>query len=179
MAVYHRCIGRRQIGIHFLIGPQPNDIFTELALRDFAVRRDQKSVFVDAGGQPLDGANRYKIRFERGATPPVDAFWSITLYDADGFQVANTTGQLANTFAELRNRNFDLSPITVLQPKLSQKPEIDARGMLRVTGFFPTTPEELNFDMMYQAINGRWLLFGVAVDTKRVAPATASSGPAR
>jgi hypothetical protein len=42
----------------------------------------------DESGKPLDGANRYTISFEKGATPPVNAFWSITLYDSEGFQVA-------------------------------------------------------------------------------------------
>ena len=98
---------------------------------------------------------------------------------APGFQVANTTGQLANTFAELRNRNFDLSPILLLQPKLVQKPEITGLGMLRVTGFFPTAPEQLNFDLMYQWVKGQWRLFGIAADTGPAAPATAASNPSR
>ena len=46
-------------------------------------------------GKPLDGANRYVLRFEKGATPPVDAFWSITLYDPEGFQVANVLNRFA------------------------------------------------------------------------------------
>ena len=41
----------------------------------------------DESGKPLDGANKYTITFEKGATPPVNAFWSITLYDQEGFQV--------------------------------------------------------------------------------------------
>jgi hypothetical protein len=49
----------------------------------------------DDTGRPLDGANKYAIHFDKGATPPVDAFWSITLYDKDGFQVANTRNQFA------------------------------------------------------------------------------------
>ena len=49
----------------------------------------------DADGKPLDGANRYVLRFEKAATPPVDAFWSITLYDPEGFQVANVLNRFA------------------------------------------------------------------------------------
>jgi hypothetical protein len=44
----------------------------------------------DGSGKPLDGANKYTITFEKGATPPVNAFWSITLYDPEGFQVGNS-----------------------------------------------------------------------------------------
>jgi hypothetical protein len=43
----------------------------------------------DETGKPLDGANKYTLHFEKGQTPPADAFWSVTLYDAEGFQVAN------------------------------------------------------------------------------------------
>jgi hypothetical protein len=43
----------------------------------------------DETGKPLDGANKYTLHFDKGETPPADAFWSVTLYDAEGFQVAN------------------------------------------------------------------------------------------
>ncbi len=49
----------------------------------------------DEAGKPLDGSGKYKISFEKGATPPVNAFWSITLYDSEGFQVANTLNRFA------------------------------------------------------------------------------------
>jgi hypothetical protein len=35
--------------------------------------------YTDADGDQLDGRNRYVLRF--GLDPPVDAFWSITMYD--------------------------------------------------------------------------------------------------
>jgi hypothetical protein len=49
----------------------------------------------DDSGKPLDGNNKYTLRFEKGATPPVGAFWSVTLYDQDGFQVANSLNRFA------------------------------------------------------------------------------------
>ncbi len=32
-------------------------------------------------GQKLDGANRYTLRFAPGQLPPVNAFWSLTMYE--------------------------------------------------------------------------------------------------
>jgi hypothetical protein len=36
---------------------------------------------VDSAGQKLDGANRYTVRFPPGQLPPVNAFWSMTMYE--------------------------------------------------------------------------------------------------
>lgn len=49
----------------------------------------------DATGKPLDGANNYTIHFDKATMPPVDAFWSITLYDEEGFQIANSLNRFA------------------------------------------------------------------------------------
>jgi hypothetical protein len=43
----------------------------------------------DAHDEAYDGANKYVIRFDKGQTPPVEGFWSITMYDAQYFFVAN------------------------------------------------------------------------------------------
>ena len=43
----------------------------------------------DAHQEPLDGNRRYRMRFEAGDMPPVDAFWSVTLYDSDRFLYPN------------------------------------------------------------------------------------------
>jgi hypothetical protein len=50
---------------------------------------------VDETGRPLDGANKYTLHFDKGATPPAEAFWSVTLYDAEGYQVANPLNRFA------------------------------------------------------------------------------------
>jgi hypothetical protein len=36
---------------------------------------------VDADGQKLNGSKRYDLRFEPGKLPPVNAFWSLTMYE--------------------------------------------------------------------------------------------------
>jgi hypothetical protein len=43
----------------------------------------------DADGKPLTGANKYVLHFAKNEIPPVGAFWSITLYDKDGFPTVN------------------------------------------------------------------------------------------
>lgn len=53
------------------------------------------SSFVDADGNPYSGANRYVLHFDKANLPPVDAFWSVTLYDNDGFQVSNPIDRFA------------------------------------------------------------------------------------
>src|SRR5262249_33462650 len=49
----------------------------------------------DETGKPLDGANKYTLHFDRSATPPASAFWSVTLYDKKGYQVANPLNRFA------------------------------------------------------------------------------------
>jgi len=53
------------------------------------------TAFVDGDGQPLSGANKYVVHFDKGKLPPADAFWSITMYDKDGFQVPNSINRFA------------------------------------------------------------------------------------
>jgi hypothetical protein len=43
----------------------------------------------DGGGKPLDGARRYVLHFAKGKTPPVHGFWTLTLYNAEHYFVAN------------------------------------------------------------------------------------------
>jgi hypothetical protein len=53
------------------------------------------TTFVDNEGRTLNGANRYTLHFDKGRTPPVNAFWSVTLYGPDSFFVANPIDRYA------------------------------------------------------------------------------------
>jgi hypothetical protein len=61
---------------------QPEDAIYPLAL-------------ADGDGQPLTGDNDYVVHFDADALPPVDAFWSVTMYDSEGFQAANEIDRFA------------------------------------------------------------------------------------
>jgi len=43
----------------------------------------------DSKGRPFDGKHAYRIQFNVGDLPPVKAFWSITVYDANSLLYAN------------------------------------------------------------------------------------------
>ena len=76
--------------------------------RDFALRAalakyqlgDQLAVevlypptSVDADGRPLEGSNRYTLRFPAGEQPPVSQFWNLGLYDSDMLFIENDLGR--------------------------------------------------------------------------------------
>jgi hypothetical protein len=54
-----------------------------------------------------------------------------------GFQV-NTAARLAEIFAGHRRDNLDLSGVAVIDPQLTVLPQIEANGMMRMAGFFPS-----------------------------------------
>lgn len=95
------------------------------------------------------------------------------------FQAANNSGRLSAIFEELRDKRFDFSPIILLQPKLVRPPAIDANGRLRLTGYFETAPERLNFDLLYEPVGGRWRLFGIAANTSPANAPSVQKSPAR
>jgi hypothetical protein len=65
------------------------------------------SAFVDGEGTTLNGANRYVLHFEKGQGPPVQAFWSVTMYDPDSFFVANPINRYAVSSWMPFKRNAD------------------------------------------------------------------------
>jgi hypothetical protein len=63
--------------------------------------------FVDSSGRPLTGTERYVLRFASGQLPPANAFWSLTMYDSEGFQVANPINRFAIGDRDNLRRNAD------------------------------------------------------------------------
>ncbi len=80
------------------------------------------------------------------------------------FQTTNNSARLAEAFAALRARKLDISPIMFFTPKFASPPAMQDGQVLRVTGVFPTTPEQVNFDLAFQLSGEQWMLAAIAVN---------------
>jgi hypothetical protein len=73
--------------------------------------RPQDAVYpvseVDAHGRPYDGANQYVIHFDKGQTPPVHGFWSLTMYDGHFFFVPNPLNRYTRSSRDAFRYNED------------------------------------------------------------------------
>jgi hypothetical protein len=96
---------------------------------------------------------------------------------APGFQ-ANNAARLAEIFAKQRSENLDLSGVAAIDPQLSLLPQIEANGLMRMAGFFPSIPTQVNFELAFAPVNGQWRLFGISVSIGQAAPAAPDPPPA-
>ena len=66
--------------------------------------RPQDAVYPTSEGpddaDKYSGANKYVMRFAKGQLPPVNGFWSLTMYDADYFFVAQPAQPLLDESAQ-------------------------------------------------------------------------------
>jgi hypothetical protein len=72
----------------------------------------------DAQGRPLNGSMRYRMHFERSNLPPVEAFWSVTAYEKDGYFIANSIDRYAIGDRDPLKFNPDGSLDLYIQAKL-------------------------------------------------------------
>lgn len=107
----------------------------------------------DDTGKPLDGSNKYKLTFDKAALPPVEAFWSITLYDQEGFQTANAL----NRFAVSSWMPFKTNPDGSLDLYFQNEnpgPEKEANWLPAPKGAFNLTMRL--YGPKSDALTGRW-----------------------
>lgn len=76
----------------------------------------------DANDSDYNGANKYVIHFEKGQTPPVEGFWSITMYDSQYFFVANPINRYSISPRQNLKTNADGSTDIYIQ---NQSPGAD------------------------------------------------------
>ncbi|WP_036049267.1 DUF1254 domain-containing protein [Bradyrhizobium sp. Tv2a-2] len=109
--------------------------------------------FVDGEGKPYSGANRYILHFDKGKLPHADAFWSVTLYDKDGFQAPNALNRFALGDRDKLKFNADGSLDIYIQ---NETPSAD-----KESNWLPAPTSEFNLAMrLYspkrEAMDGTW-----------------------
>ncbi|HEY7404895.1 MAG TPA: DUF1254 domain-containing protein [Candidatus Angelobacter sp.] len=107
----------------------------------------------DSDGQPFNGSRRYEIRFQKGQLPPVNAFWSITLYNDKQFFVPNPINRYAIGDRDKIEFNNDGSLTIHIQN--------ESPGKDKESNWLPTPEDGFNLVMrLYwprkEIINGNW-----------------------
>ena len=146
--------GQKQIDAK-LAGKLPRDLFgsREVLKDDYLTRAAaaqaglygnsrEEAVYLplakDARGKPLDGSHRYALRFAKGQLPPVNAFWSVTMYSLpERMLVANPLARyLVNSamLPQLR-RDADGGITLILQHDPPAK-ELESNWLPAPTGAF-------------------------------------------
>lgn len=108
---------------------------------------------VDSDGQPLNGKFRYVIHFDKGDLPPVDAFWSITMYNDRHFFVPNAINRYAIGDRDPLKFNADGSLDIYLQNPAPEK-EWESNWL-------PAPKDNFNlifrlYQLKKEALNGTW-----------------------
>lgn len=82
-----------------------------VAIMGLGANLDQDALYqytnVDQSGEPLSGANKYRIHFAKDEMPPVKAFWSVSLYDKDQHFTKNPIKRFAIGSRNSLKRNSD------------------------------------------------------------------------
>lgn len=79
------------------------------------------------------------------------------------FREANSAAKLARIFTRLELQGIDLGLVTIRAPQLTEAAVTDPGPRLHVKGFFPGQPTQLDFDLVYEPVEGQWRLFGISV----------------
>lgn len=108
----------------------------------------------DADGKPLTGANKYVLHFTKDEIPPAAAFWSVTLYDKDGFPSANVLNRCAIGDRDALKFNADGSLDLYFQHA--------SPGTERESNWLPAPSGDFNLTMRIyspkgQVLDGRWV----------------------
>jgi hypothetical protein len=87
-----------------------------------------------------------------------------------------TAADLSLAFTALRRHGINLEASAILQPVYAPAPYIDEYGALRIAGWMGTAPENVVFDMAFEAVHGSWALLDISVKPSGALPAEVPVG---
>lgn len=115
---------------------------------------------LDINGNKLNGSKKYTIHFNKGQTPPVNAFWSLTIYGTDELLVANPINRFAIGDRNNLKLNKDGSLDIYIQ---NERPVLE-----KESNWLPAPKEDFSITMrLYhpkeEFLNGTWKIPPVEV----------------
>jgi len=115
----------------------------------------EDAIYPDTADTPLYGNNKYVMHFEKGALPPVEEFWSVTIYDLEGFTVPTPTERYTLGDRSNLKPNPDGSLDIYLQ---RENPGAD-----KESNWLPTPPQPFSlharlYSPRRAAIDGTWAM---------------------
>lgn len=81
---------------------------------------------------------------------------------APSFRDSNNAAQLGEIFASVRERRIDLGRVVLLDPQLSAA-RINPDGKLYLAGSLATQPDPVKFELLYEAVEGAWRVYGILI----------------
>ncbi|QUJ75980.1 hypothetical protein KDD17_13755 [Sulfitobacter albidus] len=93
-------------------------------------------------------------------------------YASADFAEANDPTRLAGLFAPVREAGLDMLPVLVEEPTILQQQVAAGGSQMRLTGYFPSRPEHISFDLVYILEKARWVLLDISVGKFDALPET-------
>lgn len=120
---------------------------------------------VDSSGARLNGNNKYFLRFAKGHFPPVNGFWSVSVYDDKQGLVANKINRYSVSSRDNLKYNKDGSLTILLQN--------DSPGKNKAVNWLPVPKGEFSAMMRLYwpkqaALNGEWDIPGIQRQTPQM-----------
>lgn len=118
------------------------------------------SAYFDKDGNKLNGEYNYVLHFDKGKTPPAKAFWSLTMYDPEGYFVDNPINRYAIGDRSNMKANADGSIDIYIQK--------DNPGKEKASNWLPAPAGDFNLIMRVywpkdEMLNGSWIPPGVII----------------
>jgi Uncharacterized conserved protein len=113
------------------------------------------SISTDSEGRPLDGSHAYVLRFPAGKLPPVNAFWSLTAYDDDGYLIPNALNRQLLGSRDKLPVGADGSLEILIQPSSPGKAR--ERNWLPVAAGKPFSLMLRLYSPRDEAVDGQWV----------------------
>jgi hypothetical protein len=111
--------------------------------------------FTNATGVPYNGENNYVLHFASNSTPPVNGFWSVTLYDSRGYVVSNPLNQFAITSHSGNPRYNADGSLDIYVQKASPGADKESNWLASPSGGFMLLLRQ--YWPQESALNGSWV----------------------